>query len=197
MVVLGPRSRDPRGRGARWAEVVRWRVVWRVALRVVEGRARTWARGVRVVGSDVDRAAGVAAVRVVVAGRWEYGVVLELGGDGWRVLGGGGGSRSAPLGSVEVLELGGSSGVAAGERWIMCTAVHVGPGVAHVLVGERRLDVPPGREVTAVWASARHAQGRGTRPLVVALGRDGAELSRIGPHDVLDSHTWRRLADEL
>ena len=196
MVVLEPRNGDPRGRGARWAEVMRWRVAWRVALRVVEGRGVGPWWGVRVLGRDVDGEAGVAGVRVEVVGGWEYDVVLERRGGGWRVLGGGGGSRSAPAGALEVLELGGSSGVGTGERWIMCTAVRVGPEVAHVLVGERRLEVPPGREVTAVWVSAGHSRG-GTRPLIVALGRDGGELSRIGPYDVLDSHTWRRLADEL
>jgi hypothetical protein len=31
----------------------------------------------------------------------------------------------------------------------------------------------------------------------VALGRDGAELSRIGPHHSLDAHTWARLTEDL
>lgn len=37
---------------------------------------------------------------------------------------------------------------------------------------------------------------RGLRPVIVALGRDDAELSRIGPHDSLDTHTWARLREE-
>jgi hypothetical protein len=28
----------------------------------------------------------------------------------------------------------------------------------------------------------------------MAVGRDGAELSRIGPHDSMDSYTWAKLS---
>jgi len=39
------------------------------------------------------------------------------------------------------------------------------------------------------WKSRSTGSG-GLRPLIVAVGRDGSELSRIGPHDSMDSYTW-------
>ena len=66
--------------------------------------------------------------------------------------------------------------------------------MGHVLIGDRRIDVPEHRRLIAVWTSPRLS--RGLRPVIVALGRDDAEISRIGPHDSLDTHTWARLREE-
>jgi hypothetical protein len=30
----------------------------------------------------------------------------------------------------------------------------------------------------------------------VAVGRDGSELSRIGPHDSMDSYTWAKVSGQ-
>jgi hypothetical protein len=55
------------------------------------------------------------------------------------------------------------------------------------------VEVPgPGRLIVA-WKSGSTGCG-GVRPLIVAVGRDGSELSRIGPHDGVDSYTWATLA---
>jgi hypothetical protein len=66
--------------------------------------------------------------------------------------------------------------------------------VGHVLIGARRVGVPEHRELIADWTS-RYVS-RGPRPVIVALGHGGTELSRIGPHDGLDTHTWSRLREE-
>ena len=31
---------------------------------------------------------------------------------------------------------------------------------------------------------------------IVAVGRDGSELSRIGPHDSMDSYTWAKVSGQ-
>lgn len=205
---------------SRWAirwEGMRFRAASRVALRVAsgsDGRLRGVPRRiVAAAGADVDEDAGVAVVRVhwrprsARAGR-EYVELLERIDGEWRSRGGGGGPLDTGLGEVEMLEVGGGAGVRSftgghGDserpfgpaRWIASNTVRVGPDVARVLVGDRGLDVPRNRELTVVWTSPYHSQG-GTRPVVVALGRDGAELSRIGPGDALDTYTWRRLREE-
>ncbi|GCD42279.1 citrate synthase [Streptomyces paromomycinus] len=49
------------------------------------------------------------------------------------------------------------------------------------------------RRTVIVWPAAR----AGLRPHLVALGRRGTELSRLGPEDVLDSRTRALLRDGL
>ncbi|AZP23741.1 hypothetical protein EJC51_45010 [Streptomyces aquilus] len=66
----------------------------------------------------------------------------------------------------------------------------LGRDVCHVLFGVRRIEVPKQRRLIAVWKSPRVS--RGVRPLIVVLGHEGAELSRMGPQDGLDTHTWAR-----
>lgn len=189
-----------------WGEVLRERVATRVALRVVAGSAVRLQGPVRVVGSDVDRDEGVAAVRVVWrpgsarAAREHVELLQRVDGE-WRVRGGGSGPAEAAPGTVEVLEVGGGSGVrsfgstAGPAGWIGCATIRVGPDVAYVLVGARRHTPTTTGELTTVWTSPHHPQG-GTRPLIVALDHEGTELSRLGPDDVLDSHTRRRLTEE-
>ncbi|WP_030020813.1 hypothetical protein [Streptomyces monomycini] len=68
----------------------------------------------------------------------------------------------------------------------------MGREVRHLLVGDRRIDGCGRRTLVIAWRSAR----AGLRTLVVALGRNGAELSRLGLEDVLDPHTWALLREE-
>jgi hypothetical protein len=63
--------------------------------------------------------------------------------------------------------------------------------VSHLLIGERRAEVPGHGRVIVVWKSP--AAGGGIRPLITAFGPDGSELSRIGPHDNMDSYTSAKL----
>lgn len=83
----------------------------------------------------------------------------------------------------------------AGAPWISSATIHLGREVGRLLVGNRRIDAPEQRRIVVAWMTTQAA--RGTRPLIVALGRDGTELSRLGPHDSLDTHTWARLREEL
>ncbi len=57
------------------------------------------------------------------------------------------------------------------------------------------IEAPEQRRLIAVWTSPQSS--RIAHPVIVALGRDGGELSRMGPHDSLDTHTWARLREEL
>jgi hypothetical protein len=67
--------------------------------------------------------------------------------------------------------------------------------VGHLLVGERRVEVPGHGRLIVAWRSRPTGSG-GLRPLIVAVGRDGSELSRIGPHDSMDSYTWAKLSSQ-
>ncbi|MGW1787548.1 hypothetical protein ACWCO0_09320 [Streptomyces tubercidicus] len=167
-----------------------------------------------VVSADVDTAAGVAAVwflwRPKCAWASEHTAVLEWHDEQWQYVGGGG---SSPVDDpadeefdVDVLEIGGEGGTVSLTRrmdapdplatapWIGYAVVHLGPDVAHLLVGDRRIDAPGQRKLIAAWMCP--ATARRARPVIVALGRDGTELSRIGPHDTLDTHTWAQLGEE-
>ncbi|WP_274917876.1 hypothetical protein [Streptomyces sp. WZ-12] len=165
-----------------------------------------------VVSVDVDTGAGVAAVwalwRPKSARVCEYTVLLEWYEEQWRCVGGAessSGSVDDPA-DVEVIEVRGGGGVLSLTRdldpahsmgrapWIGCVEVHLGPDVRHLLVGDRRIVAPERRKLLAVWAS--RPASRAARPVLVALGHEGTELSRIGPHDCLDTHTWARLREE-
>jgi hypothetical protein len=167
-------------------------------------------RVLTVVSADVDTTAGVGAVWAVwrpkSARAREHTLLLERYDEQWRCPGGGSGPADDP-GEPDVLEIRGGAGVLSLARsldpphsittapWINCVKIHVGPGVSHLLVGSRRIDAPEQRRLVTAWKSSQAA--RRTRPLIVALAPDATELSRLGPHDTLDTHTWARLRDEL
>lgn len=70
--------------------------------------------------------------------------------------------------------------------------VRVAAEVRHLAVGERRIEVPAHGRVIVAWKSRATGNG-GIRPLIVAFGPDGSELSRIGPDDEMDSYTLTTL----
>ncbi|WP_371661490.1 hypothetical protein [Streptomyces sp. NBC_00280] len=172
-------------------------------------------RVLAVVSADVDEGAGVGAVWMVwrpgAVGAREHIEYLEWYGGRWRSLGGASSSVGDPAdidADVDVIEVRGGSGSLSLSRrldpprsvetalWIACVQVYLGADVDHVLVGGRRFDVSSGqRRVVAVWKGPQVR--RGWRPVIVAFGRDGRELSRIGPLDSLDSRTWARVWGEL
>jgi hypothetical protein len=79
--------------------------------------------------------------------------------------------------------------------WVGANQLQVAAEVEHVLVGGRRVGVPRNGNLVVVWRAP--SGGRmGTRPPIVAVGRDGSELSRLAPHGSLDSYTWSRLSDQ-
>lgn len=194
----------------RWVENLLPGVVRRV-LEEAEPQPR-WIprRLLMVVSADIDTTMGVGAVWVMwhpkSARAREYTALLERYDHQWRCVG----SGSAPLNDpadVDVIEVCGGGGVLSLTRrldpphsittapWISCAKVHLGRGVSHLLIGNRRIDAPQRRKLIAAWKSPH--TDRGARPVIVALAPDGAELSRIGPHDSLDTHTWARLREEL
>jgi hypothetical protein len=175
-------------------------------------------RYLTVVSADVDLDSGIGAVWLVRrpgsaraetltarierhGGRWEYG----------------GAGRGAP-GDVEagrraaghpgqsgMIELGGHSGgvsnayllehphsPASAAPWVEASELRAAAEVSHLLIGERRVEVPAHGRVIVVWKSPLTASG-GTRPLITAFGSDGSELSRIGPHDRMDSYSSAKL----
>ncbi|MFJ5307034.1 hypothetical protein [Streptomyces sp. NPDC088350] len=204
----------------RWLGII----VPRVFQGVVNGRApqpgwlpRRW---VTVVSGDVDPDAGVGAVWLVwrpgTAEAETHTALMELCGAEWRYTGGGGGSdgtlpagRSAVggPGQIGMIEIGGGAGALShADRlqhphsietagWVGSHELQVAAEVDHLLVGKRRIEVPAHGSLIVVWKSPSTGRG-GTRPLIVAVGRDGSELSRIGPHDSLDSCTWAELRDQ-
>jgi len=194
--------------GSRWESFLRG-----VVTRVSAGdEPQPWwmpRRVLTVVSADVDDDAGVGAIwlewRPKSPRMREHLVLLEWYGEQWRYVGGGSGSGDGPV-DVDVLDVCNGAGVLSLTRgrdlphslttapWIGCAKVRLGRDVTRVLIGDRRIDVPGHRSLIAVWTSPRI--GRGLRPVIVALGRDGTELSRLGPQDSLDTHTWARLRDE-
>ncbi|MFE4415954.1 hypothetical protein ACIQFZ_18640 [Streptomyces sp. NPDC093064] len=163
-----------------------------------------------VVSADIDVTAGLGAVWMVwhpkSARAREHTAFLEWYGEQWRYVGGGSGPVNDPA-NVDVIEIRGGGGVLSLTRrldpphsiatapWITCALIDLGRDVGHVLIGNRNINVPESRKIVAVWTSPQVS--RGARPVIVALGYDGTELSRMGPHDSLDTHTWDRLREEL
>ncbi|GGU73894.1 hypothetical protein GCM10010260_02110 [Streptomyces filipinensis] len=197
-----------------WWETFLLGVVRRVQART--GPQPWWMprRVLTVVSADVDATSGVAAIWLLWRPRSrrtrEHTGLLEWHDERWQYLGGGWGDADGDDGAdVEVLDVRHAAGSVGLSRrldppgslvsapWIGCDIVRLGSDVGHVLVGARRLEAPEQRRLIAVWKSPRTGTGRGTRPVMAALAQDGTELSRIGPHDGLDSHTWARLRDEL
>jgi hypothetical protein len=206
--------------------IERWMgiIVPRVARRVVSGKApqpgwlpRRW---LTVVSGDVDLDARIGAVWLV----WRPGsakaethtALIERCGGRWQYTGGGSASggdvaadRSAAgqPGQVGMIELGGGAGgLSYADRlehsnyiisapWVGSSELRVAAEVGHLLIGERRIEVPGHGRLIVAWKSRSTGSG-GLRPLIVAVGRDGSELSRIGPHDSMDSYTWAKLSGQ-
>lgn len=137
----------------------------------------------------------------------EHIAFVEWYEEQWRYVGGGISSANDPADvDVDVIEVRGGSGALSLTRrldpprsfetapWIACVCVYLGPDVDHILVGDRRFDASGQRRVVAVWKGPQIR--RGVRPVIVAVGCDGGELSRIGPLDSLDSRTWARVWGE-
>jgi hypothetical protein len=179
---------------------------------------------VTVVSGDIDPDAGVAVVRLVSHPGHdkgtEYTVLIERCGEEWRSGGdvGAGGVADVPPprgpagspGQVAMIELNGGGGTLslahrlehpgdrAGSPWVRCATLRAAAEVDHVLFGERRLDLPASGVLTVVWKSPPLSPAPirpGPRPRVVAMDRDGVELSSIGPEDHMDSYTWATLAE--
>lgn len=194
--------------GPRWEGFLRG-----VVKRVLAGEEpQPWwvpRRVLAVVSADVDDTAGVGAIWILWRPKSsrtrEHIALMEWFGKQWRYVGGGSGSGDDPV-DVDVLDVREGGGVLSLTRrldpprslaaapWISCVTVRLGQDVGQVLIGARRIEVPEQRSLVAVWTSPQSS--RGTRPVIVALGPDGAELSRMGPHDSLDTHTWARLREE-
>ncbi|MEU2713437.1 hypothetical protein [Streptomyces sp. NPDC007205] len=195
-----------------------WEAFMLGVVRRVQARAdpQPWwmpRRVLTVVSADVDAASGVAAIwalwRPKSSRTREHTELLEWHDEQWQYLGGGWGDGEGDDGAdVDVLDVRHTAGSLslthrldppdspAAAPWIGCDIVRLGPDVGHVLIGARRIEAPEQRRLIAVWTSPR-ATGRGVRPVIAALARDGTELSRLGPHDALDTHTWARVRDEL
>jgi len=201
-----------------WGEAV-WAGPWwetflrGVVKRVLAGdETQPWwlpRRVLTVVSADVDDAAGVGAIWILWRPKSsrmrEHIALLEWFGEQWRYVGGSSGSGDDPV-DVKVLDVSNGGGVLSLTRSldpprsisaaprISCVKVRLGRDASRVLIGVRRIEVPEQRSLIAVWTSPQTSHG--VRPVIVALGRDGAELSRAGPHDSLDTHTWARLREE-
>lgn len=195
--------------GSRWESFLRG-----VVKRALAGtEPQPWwmpRRLLTVVSADVDATAGVGAIWILWRPKSsrmrEHIALLEWFGEQWRCVGGSIGSGDDPV-DVDVLDVSSGGGVLSLTRrldpprsitaapWINCVKVRLGRDVRHVLIGARRIEVPKQRRLIAVWKSPRVS--RGVRPLIVVLGHEGAELSRMGPQDGLDTHTWARWRQEL
>ena len=206
--------------------VERWMgiIVSRVARRVVSGKApqpgwlpRRW---LTVVSGDVDLDGGIGAVWLV----WRPGsakaethtALIERCGGQWRYTGGGsasggdvaaGRSAAGEPGQAGMIECGGGAGrlgyawrlqhplSITAAPWVGSSELRVAAEVGHLLVGGRRIEVPGHGRLIVAWKSRSTGSG-GLRPLIVAVGRDGSELSRIGPHDSMDSYTWAKVSGQ-
>jgi hypothetical protein len=206
----------------RWTEIILPRVVRRVVngeLSQPHWLPRRW---LTLVSGDIDREAGVGAVWLV----WRPGsakaethtALMERCGEKWQCTGGGSASggelRAERLaagqpGQVGMIELGGGAGCLSDAYrlhhrhpdsigtvpWIGSNELQVAAEVDHLLVGDRRIEVPGHGRLIVVWKSPSTGRG-GIRPLIVAVGRGGSELSRLGPHDSMDSYTWAELSGQ-
>jgi hypothetical protein len=176
-------------------------------------------RWLTLVSGDVDRDAGVGAVWLVwrpgSAKAETYTAVIERCGEKWQYTGSSsrsdGGLPAGRLaagqpGQVGMIEFGGGAGgLSYAYRlqhrhpdgigtapWVGSNELQVAAEVDHLLVGDRRIEVPGHGRLIVVWKSPSTGRG-GMRPLIVAVGRDGSALSRIGPRDNMDSYTWAEL----
>ena len=210
----------------RMRRIERWMgiIVSGVARRVVNGEPpqpgwlpRRW---LTVVSGDVDLDGGIGAVWLV----WRPGsakaethtALMERCGGRWRYTGGGSASggdvvterrAAGQPGQIGMIEGGGGAGglgyawrlkhphSITAAPWVGSSELRVAAEVGHLLVGGRRIEVPGHGRLIVAWKSRSTGSG-GLRPLIVAMGRDGSELSRIGPHDSMDSYHWAKLSGQ-
>ncbi|MFK0111897.1 hypothetical protein [Streptomyces sp. NPDC091217] len=207
----------------RWMEIILPRVVRRVINGTLSQPGWLPRRWLTLVSGDIDLDAGVGAIWLV----WRPGsareethtALIELCGEKWQCTGRGsasGGDLPAERlavgqpGQVGMIELGGGAGcLSRADRlrhrhpdsdgmgsWVGSSELRVAAEVDHLLLGDRRIEVPRQGRLMVVWKSPSTGRG-GIRPLIVAVGRDGSELSRIGPHDSMDSFTWAELRGQV
>lgn len=159
--------REAVGTGFRWESFLRG-----VVMRVSAGaEPQPWwmpRRVLTVVSADVDDKAGVGALwlewRPKSPRMREHLVLLEWYGERWRYVGGGSGSGDDPV-DVDVLDVCNGAGALSLTRghdlphslttapWIGCAKVRLGRNVSHVLIGDRRIEVPERRTLIAAWTS--------------------------------------------
>jgi hypothetical protein len=195
-----------------------------MGLRVLSGRRLGfWQRQAEfvVLASDVDDDADVAAVWLVrhpgSPDSREATLQFERSGTNWRYLGASGGSgrefslAGRPSASVDgpttMLRLLNSSAARsrtdrqrqvgglgmAGAGWVACAGFRLAAEVGHLQVGGRSIPVPGHGYAVAAWRSPPAL----TRPVVVAVGKDGSRLSELGPAGSLDSLTWKSIERAL
>lgn len=198
-------------------------VVPRVARRVASGKAPQpgWLphRWLTVVAADVDAGAGIGAIWLVgrpgSANAQTYTALIERCGGQWQHVGGSSRSggdvpagrsaagQSGQIGLIELQEGSGHLSYAYRQQhprslgtapWVGSSELQVASGVSHLLAGERRIEVPGHGRLIVAWKSPSTGSG-GLRPVFVAVGPNGSELSRIGPHDHMDTYTWAKLDD--
>jgi hypothetical protein len=198
-------------------------IVPRVARRLVNGKApqpgwlpRRW---LTVLSGDMDLDGGIGAVWLVWRPRSAkaetHTALIERCGGHWQYTGGSSVSgvpvaadRSARQpGQIGMIEIGAEAGgLSYAYRllpthsitlapWVGASELQVAAEVSHLLLGERRIKVPGHGMLIVAWKS-RYTGIGGLRPLIVAVGRDGSELSRIGPHDSMDSYTWAMVSGQ-
>jgi hypothetical protein len=187
-----------------------------MGLRILSGRGLGFSQrraGFVALASDVDEDAAVAAVWLVhrpgSAASAQHTLEFERG-DGWRFLGGGSsgaqefsltGRPSASVnGPASMMRLVSSSasrsrtdrekdatglGVA-GAGWVACAGFRLATEVGHLQVGERSVPVPGHGYAIVAWRSPPAL----ARPLITAMGKDGSQLSELGPNSSMDSLTW-------
>jgi len=200
-------------RTERWMEILVPRIFRRVVNRETPQPGWLPRRYLSVVSADVDLDSGIGAVWLVQrprSARAETRIArVERHGGRWDYVGAGRtpGDTEADRqgaghpGQFGMIELGGrSGGVSSTYRlehphspvsaapWVEASELRAAAEVSHLLIGERRVEVPAHGRVIVVWKSPSTGGG-GTRPPITAFGRDGSELSRIGPYDNVDSYT--------
>ena len=176
-------------------------------------------RWVTVVSGDIDPDAGVAVLWVVSRPGHEsavsYSMAFERCGEEWTSTGGGSSSSDAaavrrrlPVGStgqLGMIELGGGGGCPSRAHllqhpddwmsapWVGSNTLQVAAEVDHLVVGERRIEVPANGTLVVAWKAPPSTVRGGVRPRIAAIGADGTELAVLGPRDQMDSHTWARV----
>lgn len=206
----------------RLMEIILPRLVRRVTNGKVSQPGWLPRRWLALVSGDVDPSAGVGAFWLVwrpgSAKAQTHTALVERCGDKWRHIGGGSASdgdlpgerlAAGRPGQVGMIELGGgarvlsyayrrhhrhpdSAGTVGTAPWVGSNELQVATEVDHLLLGDRRIAVPRHGRLIVVWKSPSKGSV-GTRPLIVAVGRDGSELCSIGPTDSMDSYTWAKL----
>jgi len=138
--------------------------------------------GAGVVGGGAVPGRDVAAGRSAASGPGQAGMI-ELGG------------HSGGVSSAWRLQ---HHGPSTGAPWVGASELRVAAEVEHLLIGEqrRRVQVPGHGRVIVAWRSPNTIAG-GIRPLIVAVGRNGSELSRLGPDDAMDTYTTAKLSGDL